>query len=111
MTEPDFHNGVLELRWAASARSLGEAQRPPLGLVGRFLRMGSYVMNDRSGDVSGVDPLRFIDLVWTLRDIKAKRTRLLPVDQDQLRELINLGLVEIRDDAPVITDAGHQVLD
>jgi hypothetical protein len=74
------------------------------------LRMGFYVMNNRWGDISGVDPLRSIDLVWTLRDIKAKRT-LLPVDPDHLRELIDLGLVEMREDVPVLTNAGHQVLD
>lgn len=63
------------------------------------------------GQIPGVDPLRSIDLVWTLRDIKAMRTRLLPVEPDHLRELIELGLVELRDDSPVITNAGHQVLD
>lgn len=68
-------------------------------------------MSDGSGGISGVDPLRSIDLVWTLRDIKANRTRLLPVDSDHLRELIDLGLVEMRDDVPVVTDAGHLVLD
>jgi hypothetical protein len=67
-------------------------------------------MNDKRSEISGVDPLRSIDLVWTLRDINAKRTRLLPLDSDHLRELIDLGLVELRDDVPVITNAGHQVL-
>ena len=67
-------------------------------------------MNDRRGDVSGVSPLRSIDPVWSLRDIKAKRT-LLPVDPDHLRELIDLGLVEMRDDVPVLTNEGHRVLD
>jgi hypothetical protein len=67
-------------------------------------------MNGGSGEISGVDPLRSIDLVWTLRDIKAKRT-LLPVDPDHLQELIDLGLVEMRGDVPVLTNAGHQVLD
>ena len=63
------------------------------------------------GEIPGIDPLRSIDLVWTLRDIKAKRIRLLPVDPNHLRELLDLGLVELRDDVPVITNAGHQVLD
>jgi hypothetical protein len=67
-------------------------------------------MNGGSGEISGVDPLRSIDLVWTLRDIKAKRT-LLPVDPDHLQELIDLGLVEMKGDVPVLTNAGHQVLD
>ena len=63
------------------------------------------------GDIPGMDPLRSIDLVWTLRDIKAKRTQLLPVDPDHLRELLDLGFVEMRNDVPVVTNAGHQVLD
>jgi hypothetical protein len=67
-------------------------------------------MNNGTSEISGVDPLRSIDLVWTLRDIKAKRT-LLPVDPDHLQELIDLGLVEMRQDVPVLTNAGHQVLD
>jgi hypothetical protein len=68
-------------------------------------------MNERPiGGISGVDPLRAIDLIWTLRDIKAKRT-LLPPDPDHLRELIELGLVEMRDDVPALTNEGHAVLD
>jgi hypothetical protein len=63
-----------------------------------------------TGEISGVDALRSIDLIWTLRDIKAKRT-LLPVERDHLRELLDLGYVEMRDDAPALTNAGHQVLD
>ena len=63
------------------------------------------------GEIPGIDPLRSIDIVWTLRDIKAKRIRLFPVDPNHLRELLDLGLVEMRNDVPVITDAGHQVLD
>ena len=66
-------------------------------------------MNERpTGGISGVD--RAIDLIWTLRDIKAKRT-LLPPDPDHLREPIELGLVEMRDDVPAITNTGHRVLD
>ena len=57
-----------------------------------------------------VDLRRAIDLIWTPRDIKAKRT-LLPPDPDHLRELIELGLVEMRDDVPAITNTGHRVLD
>jgi hypothetical protein len=53
-------------------------------------------MNTLLGAYRGVDPLRAID---PLRDIKAKRT-LLPSDPDHMRELIELGLVEMRDDVP-----------
>ena len=36
---------------------------------------------------------------------------LLPVDLDHLQELIDLELVEMRDEVPVLTNEGHRVLD
>lgn len=54
---------------------------------------------------------RAIALRWTLRDIKAKRLKLSPVSAGDLNILTELGLIEIRDDVPVLTDAGHGVLD
>jgi hypothetical protein len=42
-----------------------------------------------------------IRLRWALRDIKAKRTKLSPVSPDDLTALIELGLVEMRDGAPI----------
>jgi hypothetical protein len=79
-------------------------------MLGPFFQGTSTMDEHPTGGISGVDPLRAIDLIWTLRDIKAKRT-LLPVDPDHLRELIELGLVEMRDDVPAITTKGHHVLD
>jgi hypothetical protein len=61
-------------------------------------------------DFTDIDPILAIDLRWTLRDIKARRT-IFPVNPDHLRTLIELGLVEMRDDVPTITNAGHQILD
>ena len=54
---------------------------------------------------------RAIALRWTLRDIKAKRLKLSPVSAADLNILIELGLIEMRDDVPVLTNAGHAVLD
>jgi hypothetical protein len=54
---------------------------------------------------------RAIALRWTLRDIKAKRLRLSPVSEGDLTALTELGLIEIRDDVPVLTQAGHDALD
>ena len=54
---------------------------------------------------------RAIALRWTLRDIKAKRLKLSPVSPGDLNILTELGLVEMRDDVPVLTNAGHNVLD
>ena len=52
-----------------------------------------------------------IRLRWALRDIKAKRTKLTPVSPGDLKTLIEMGLVEMRDDAPLLTNEGHQAID
>jgi hypothetical protein len=52
-----------------------------------------------------------IHLRWTLRDIKGKRTKLSPVSPDDLRTLLEMGLVEMRDEVPELTDEGHRALD
>jgi hypothetical protein len=54
---------------------------------------------------------RAIALRWMLRDIKAKRLKLSPVGAGDLATLTELGLFEMRDDAPVLTQAGHNALD
>jgi hypothetical protein len=46
-----------------------------------------------------------------LRDIKAKRTKLSPVSSDDLQTLIGMGLVEMRDEAPFVTNEGERALD
>ena len=52
-----------------------------------------------------------IRLRWALRDIKAKRTKVTPVSPDDLQKLIELGLVEMRDELPVLTVDGQRALD
>jgi hypothetical protein len=44
-----------------------------------------------------------VHLRWALRDIKGNRTKLSPVNPDDLRTLIEMGLVEMRVDSPTIT--------
>ena len=51
-----------------------------------------------------------IRLRWALRDIKAKRTKLTPVSPGDLKTLLEMGLVEMRDDAPLLTNEGHQAI-
>jgi hypothetical protein len=45
-----------------------------------------------------------------LRDIKGKRTKLSPVSPDDLQTLIEMGLVEMRDE-PLLTNEGERALD
>ncbi len=54
---------------------------------------------------------RAIHLRWVLRDIKAKRTKFSPVRPDDLGTLTEMGLVQMRDDVPELTDEGHRALD
>ncbi len=52
-----------------------------------------------------------IRLRWALRDIKGKRLKLSPVDPNDLRTLIDMGYVEMKNDQPVVTDAGLQEME
>ena len=54
---------------------------------------------------------RAIALRWKLRDIKARRLKHSPVSAADLASLTELGLIEMRDGAPVLTQAGDRVLD
>jgi hypothetical protein len=52
-----------------------------------------------------------IRLRWVLRDIKSKRTKLMPVSPDDITTLVELGLIEMRDAVPVLTNEGARALD
>ena len=53
---------------------------------------------------------RAIGLRWSLRDIQARRLKMSPVSDDDLRALTELGLIEVRDEGPVLTPVGTAVL-
>jgi hypothetical protein len=52
-----------------------------------------------------------IRLRWALRDIKARRTQFSPISQNDLMALIELGLIEMRDEIPVLTYQGDRAID
>jgi hypothetical protein len=56
------------------------------------------------------DPFRGVpdafDLRWSLRDIRAKRWKLTPIKAAHMEKLLALGLIEMLDGIPVLTDAG-----
>jgi hypothetical protein len=54
---------------------------------------------------------RVIELRWTLRDIQADRLSLMPASDDDLNVLTELGLVEMQDGVPVVTQAGLAVVE
>jgi Mn-dependent DtxR family transcriptional regulator len=53
---------------------------------------------------------RAIGLRWSLRDIQGRRLKMSPVSSEDLRVLADLGLIELRDEGPVLTEAGTAVL-
>ena len=57
-----------------------------------------------------LDPREAIDLRWTLRDIKAKRWKLSPINPTHLEKLKAMGLVELRNDELVLTNAGFDAI-
>ena len=52
---------------------------------------------------------RAIGLRWTLRDIQARRLKMSPVSDEDLTVLKDLGLIEVRDEGHVLTQAGIAV--
>jgi hypothetical protein len=68
-------------------------------------------MTDQQDRFAGFDLDRAIRLRWALRDIKAKRTKLSPVGPEDIQTLIEMGLIEMRDEAPLLTNEGERALD
>ena len=63
-----------------------------------------------SSPLAGLDIETAIRLRWALRDIKAKRTKLSPISPDDLKRLTELGLVEMHDEAPTLTNEGMRLI-
>ena len=61
--------------------------------------------------IADLDSSEQIRLRWTLRDIRSNRTKMFPVSPDDLSMLTEMGLVEMRNDVPVLTDEGHRAID
>jgi hypothetical protein len=61
--------------------------------------------------LAGLDLGTAIRLRWAMRDIRAKRTKLSPVSENDLAALIDLGFVEMREGIPRLTGLGVLALD
>jgi hypothetical protein len=69
-------------------------------------------MTDQSNSpLAGLSLDATVRLRWVLRDIKGKRIKFSPVSPDDLSTLIEMGLIEMRDEAPVLTNEGERALD
>ncbi len=60
---------------------------------------------ESESDPLGQFGLDAIDLRWTLKDIAAKRVWI--INKQHLTQLVDLGLVEMREDIPYLTTAGQ----
>jgi hypothetical protein len=60
--------------------------------------------------LAGLDLDTAIRLRWVLRDIRGKRTKLSPISQNDLMALIELGLIEMQNDEPALTNAGMRAI-
>jgi hypothetical protein len=60
--------------------------------------------------LAGLSIDKAIHLRWVMRDIKAKRTKFMQASPDDLRTLIELGLIEMRAEVPVLTNEGDRAL-
>lgn len=67
-------------------------------------------MTDQEDRFAGLELDKAIRLRWALRDIKAKRTKSLPVSPEDLQTLIGMGLAEMRDEIPAVTNEGDRAL-
>jgi hypothetical protein len=63
-------------------------------------------MNDPKKGLASLGLDNAIRLRWALRDIKANRLKFSPVAPNDLRTLIDMGYVEMKNDIPVVTPAG-----
>ena len=61
--------------------------------------------------LTGLTIERAIALRWTLRDIVAGRTKFLPLADGDLKLLLEMGMVEMLDGEPKLTEAGFAVID
>jgi hypothetical protein len=68
-------------------------------------------MGNSESPFAAFDLTRAIALRWSLRDIRSERLKMSPVADSDLRVLIELGLVEMQDDMPILTAAGAIALE
>jgi len=61
--------------------------------------------------LAGLDLDTAIRLRWAMRDIRGKRTKMLPVSENDLAALIDLGFIEMREGLPRLTGLGVLALD
>jgi hypothetical protein len=95
-------------------RSSGRRESTFYALTAVIASVGSddqiiAMSHDDAPDYDGV--MEAIELRWLLRDIRAKRWVLAPLDPVRVQRLVDMGLVEMVDDKPALTEAGRQMIE
>jgi hypothetical protein len=67
-------------------------------------------MTDSADPLAKLNLVQAIDLRWTLSDIRGKRWKMFPIDPSHLKTLIEMGLVEMRNVDPYLTNAGLDII-
>jgi hypothetical protein len=68
-------------------------------------------MIDRTKGLASLGLDNALRLRWVLRDIRANRLKLSPPEPDDLKTLLNMGYIEMRDERPVVTGSGLTEMD
>ena len=68
-------------------------------------------MTRQTKGLAGLGLDNAIRLHWMLRDIRGNRLKLTPPSQEDLRTLIEMGYVEMRNDQPFVTSEGINEMD
>jgi hypothetical protein len=92
---------------STSADGWVEAQMPEL--LKAMSNLHKAIMEPDIYTAKG-DRDRAITLRWVLRDIKNNRLKWSPANRQDLRILVIMGLVKMRDDAPLLTNAGGSAI-
>jgi hypothetical protein len=109
-----------QVRWAAQPLHVGQFNKWRTRLLVSALFWGGTIprpatcycpMTDSESPFAKFDLTRAIALRWALRDIRGERLKLTPLADGDLRVLIELGLVEMQDDVPILTKAGRIALE
>jgi hypothetical protein len=78
--------------------------------AGDGIEDGGKMTDSDQSPMAGLDLDTAIRLRWALRDIKGRRIKLSPVSPEDLRRLIEMGLIEMRDEVPALTSDGDRAI-
>jgi hypothetical protein len=104
--EPPSHGSASYQPADAALTAKAVADTPPIDWESAVTRV-----EQAKSLLAEIDLNTAIHLRWVMRDIRSKRTKFSPVSADDLTMLMELGLVEMREEIPRLTGLGVLALD